>query len=295
MARKSELDAIKKAVEIDIQRHSDRSDSTALKKKYSQLLRVNQELRAALDFKDQTFKRPVQCDPWDMSSRSFRRKITKASPAVALSDWHVEEEVTLEKTNGRNEYNLEIAERRIKRVMTRIPEYCERYCPMGKVLYIGVLGDMINGWIHDLKETNLLTPIEAGIFFEDSFLSGLSTIRKSLKSVGIKKVVFIPKVGNHSRITVEKRDDNEPETSFEWASYHHCQRMLRTDPFYNTWLFCKAHRTEVEIHGHITRWHHGHEMPGGKQMVANIARKIEEINGGGARIHRSQPCGVPMN
>lgn len=278
MTRKSEIQAIREAVEGDISKHSNRADSSSLKKRYNHLLKVNQELRAALDFKDQIFKCPVKCDPWDMTSSKFRKKVTKASPAVALSDWHVEERVDLEKTNGRNEYNLEIAARRIRRVMTRIPEYCERYCPMGKVLYVGVLGDMINGWIHDLRETNLLTPIEAGLEFEEHFLSGLSTIRSQLKSVGIKKVVFIPKVGNHGRTTVEKRDDNECETSYEWSCYHHCQRMLRTDPFYNTWLFSKAHRTEVEIHGHVTRWHHGHEMPGGKQMVANVNRKIEEIN-----------------
>lgn len=276
---KSELlDLLKDEVKEDIERHSQRVDSSLWRKKYNQLLKMNEELRLALDFKDQVFQQPIQIEPWDLSSRQFRKKVTKASPAVALSDWHVEEYVTLEKTNGRNEYNLEIAARRIKRVMTRIPEYIERYCPMGKVLYVGVLGDMINGWIHDLRETNLLTPIEAALFFEEQFLSGLSTIRKPLKSAGIKKVVFIPKVGNHSRITVEKRDDNEPETSHEWSCYHHCQRMLNSDPFYNTWLFCKAHRTEVEIHGHVIRWHHGHEMPGGKLMVANINRKIEEIN-----------------
>lgn len=272
------MDLLKEDVKEDIEKHSQKSDSSVLKKKYNQLLKINQELRQALDFKDQIFQQPIKADPWDLTSKQFRKKVTRASPAVALSDWHVEQNVPLEKTNGRNEYNLEIAERRVKRVMTRIPEYIERYCPMGKVLYVGVLGDMINGWIHDLKETNLLTPIEASLYFEDLFLSGLATIRKPLREVGIKKVVFIPKPGNHSRITTEKRDDNEPETSFEWASYHHCQRMLAKDPFYNTWLFCKAHRTEVEIHGHIIRWHHGHEMPGGKQMVANINRKIEEIN-----------------
>ena len=268
----------KKEVLDDIENFDQKSNSSAWKRKYTALLKLNQELRSALEFKDQVLKQPVKCDPWDLTSATFRKKVTKASPAVALSDWHVEELVTLEKTNGRNEYNLEVASRRIKRVMTRIPEYIDRYCPMGKVLYVGVLGDFINGWIHDLRETNLLTPIEAALFFEEQFLSGLSTIRKPLKAVGIKKVVFIPKVGNHSRITVEKRDDNECETSYEWSCYHHCQRMLNTDPFYNTWLFSKAHRTEVEIHGHVTRWHHGHEMPGGKQMVANVNRKIEEIN-----------------
>jgi hypothetical protein len=85
------------------------------------------------------------------------RKRTGSREATALfvlSDWHCEETVTLEDTNGRNEYNLDICDQRWERWARGAVTLLEGWTT-GKSaatvrdVVIALIGDMINGYLRD--------------------------------------------------------------------------------------------------------------------------------------------------
>ena len=79
--------------------------------------------------------------------------------AVALfSDAHIEETVTPESVNFLNEYNLEIAERRIENYFRNLAA-CLAQDDVNELIFAS-LGDTISGYIHqELEQTNQLSPL----------------------------------------------------------------------------------------------------------------------------------------
>ena len=66
---------------------------------------------------------------------------------LIASDWHAEETVKASTVLGLNEFNLEISEQRIKNFFSNAI-YMIKKKPVDN-LVVGLLGDMIGGYIHD--------------------------------------------------------------------------------------------------------------------------------------------------
>lgn len=197
----------------------------------------------------------------DPSIEQYDRKPLKpggqATALILLSDWHVEETVDPETINGLNEYNLEIAERRIRQMFENSVSLIEaaRNKSNIKDLVVAVLGDMINGYIHDEnKETNSLSPTEASLFVQDHLASGLEFLKKHS---GCKSILVPAVSGNHGRTTKEQRSGTEYRNSYEWLLYKQMERYYRNDPKV-TWLVGKSKQAWLTIQDRACRFSHGH-------------------------------------
>lgn len=174
---------------------------------------------------------------------------------VPATDWHVEERVSKEATSGKNEFNLTIAEARIKRFYAKVLELIDWQCSLAPVseIWHPLLGDLLSGYIHeDLMESNSLSPTEACVFLQEMICSGIDLwLRRT------KLPIFIPTcVGNHGRTTPRKRIKTSHQNSYEWllymtlAKYHAKNNRVH-------WMVGKGYHNTQEIMGRLTRFHHG--------------------------------------
>jgi hypothetical protein len=142
--------------------------------------------------------------------------------AIALfSDAHIEETVNSASVLGKNEYNIDIAEYRIKNYFKNLAS-CLNEDGVEELIFAS-LGDTISGFIHDeLSQTNGLTPSEATIKAQSLIYSGLDFLCKNTKLNSIK---FIGIVGNHSRTTKKIQHSNGYKLSYEWIMYQNIKNM----------------------------------------------------------------------
>lgn len=142
--------------------------------------------------------------------------------AVALfSDAHIEETVESASVLGKNEYNVSIAETRIKNYFNNLAT-CINKDHVEELIFAS-LGDNISGFIHDeLAQTNGLTPSEATIKAQSLIYGGLKFLCDNTKLNSIK---FIGIVGNHSRTTKKIQHSNGYKLSFEWIMYQNIKNM----------------------------------------------------------------------
>lgn len=210
--------------------------------------------------------------PWKPATR---KRGASGTAVVVLSDWHVEELVDPAKVNGVNEHNLEIAEKRARRVTERTLMLLDDARQLTKIdtLVCALLGDFITGYIHpELEETNLLSPLEACGFVEDLLERLLRTL---LKESGAHRIVVPTCVGNHGRTGPKMRIASSTENSFEQAMYRHLARVFRHEPKMH-WQIGEGYHNWLDVEGHAVRFHHGDSIRyqggvGGLSIPANKA------------------------
>lgn len=188
---------------------------------------------------------------WDEETK--RNSGSQATAIVLLSDWHIEESVEGGKVTHLNEFSPKIAEARAKRIAWKVIEYLDRYCPMAKVLYLGLMGDFITGYIHEeLRETNHMSPNEAVIYVQDLLCATIDLIAKKWSG----KIVCVTVHGNHSRMTPKELIKSSAANSLEWKMYQDMTRLYSGNPkvmFLNT----ESDHNYVSIYGRLVRFLHG--------------------------------------
>lgn len=187
------------------------------------------------------------------------KKITGRSESVAVllaSDWHVEETIHLSATNGLNEFNTEIAQRRASEFFSsglRLIRMFQQDTEIDTVI-LALLGDFISGSIHDdLAEGNALGPVEALKFAEKLIASGIEFILKHSRL----NIVVPCHSGNHGRATKEQRIATENENSFEYYMYHVLADHFRHEKRVK-FLISPAYHSYLEVYNEVIRFHHGH-------------------------------------
>jgi hypothetical protein len=187
-----------------------------------------------------------------LNKRTGKRTVAAVVPAT---DWHVEETIEPEAVNYKNEYNLDIAEDRIKTFYGKVDEMIEHQNRWAKVseIWHPLLGDLLSGYIHEeLMETNSLSPTEACVFLQDQIVSGVDFLRKRTKLP-----IYLPCcVGNHGRTTPKKRIKTSCRNSYEWLLYKTLESYYRKDSRVHFNVASGYHNTQV-IMGRKTRFHHG--------------------------------------
>ena len=160
--------------------------------------------------------------PFEKYEIRFNKHKDGVRYAVALfSDAHIEETVEPASVLGKNKYNVEIAEERIKNYFKNLAT-CINKDHVEELIFAS-LGDTISGYIHDeLAQTNGLTPSEATIKAQSLIYSGLDFLCKNTKLNSIK---FIGIVGNHSRTTKKIQHSNGYKLSYEWIMYQNIKSM----------------------------------------------------------------------
>jgi hypothetical protein len=145
--------------------------------------------------------------------------------AVALfSDAHIEETVKPETVNWLNEYNLEIAERRIKTYFANLA-HCLKEDNVTELIFSN-LGDNITSYLHDeLSQTNQCSPIEATLKAQSLIYSGLKYLCCDAGIDSLKRIRFIGIVGNHGRTTKKMQYANGRKMSYEWLMYQNIKQQ----------------------------------------------------------------------
>lgn len=204
----------------------------------------------------------------DLSNRKYEEMVIKpryghhTSVATALfmfSDFHVEEKVVAAAVNYLNEYNPDIARKRIINAFERGLRLVEiqRHGVKIEDLVLALLGDIISGYIHpELQETNFMSPIKAIWFAQELIVTGINYLLKNGK---FKKILIPCSVGNHGRSTEKRRVSNEVDTSFEWLLYKNLEREFKNEERIQ-FQIADGYHNYVNVYGLDIRLHHGQSI-----------------------------------
>jgi transposase-like protein len=149
-------------------------------------------------------------------------------PSTIWSDWHCGEVVTLAETNGVNEFNFAIAERRIKKLVTNTLDLCFHH--MTGATYPGIVvnlgGDMISGSLHpELEQTDEDDIFPTILWTVDRLIWGLEQLADRFE------LVYVPGVpGNHGRV-FDKKPHNKRYAyrNADWLIYKLLERHFQKD------------------------------------------------------------------
>jgi len=178
----------------------------------------------------------------------------EAIACAIASDWHVEETVDPETVNGLNEYNLDIARKRIQIFFQKVVRLTEIQRSGTKIdtLVLAMLGDMMTGYIHEeLRETNGLSPTETILWLQDEITGGLKLLEKHFS-----RIVIPCSWGNHGRNTIKPRHATGAKNSYEWMLYHILRKQL---PQFE-WKIANGYHNYLDVDGRIIRFHHGDDL-----------------------------------
>lgn len=201
---------------------------------------------------------------------------------VMASDWHVEELVDPEKVNGVNEYNLDIAEKRIHRftdaTLSLLEKESHTFNIPEMVLWLG--GDLFTGYIHEENvETSQLSPVESVLWLYKRIARVIDTF---LAQTQVETLTVLCNHGNHGRTTHKIRVSTGAENSFEWLLYQMLASLYESEERVR-FHAPKAHLLYHEIFDFRLRALHGMHFRysgGGGGIVPSLNRVIADFDRG---------------
>lgn len=195
---------------------------TMLREREAELLAVRKRLGMFEAMDSTTIAPPAWLTP-----PRRKREAHKAIPSMLLTDIHWGERVRPEEIGGVNAYNREIAEARIHRATTGAVKICRDYLSgleyEGCNLMLG--GDLVNGDIHEGRETNVEATTESVVGVLECLVAGTRQLADHFGQVSVECVV-----GNHGRTTDKPRSKGRARDSFDGLTYQLLVRELRNDP-----------------------------------------------------------------
>lgn len=176
------------------------------------------------DYKEFILSKNISELPFEKYSFNVDVQEGGSKYAIALfSDAHIEEMVNPSTVLGLNEYNLDIAEERIKKYFVNLVKALNE--DHVENLVFAVLGDLVTGFLHDDHiQTNNCTPLEAIYIAQNLLYSGLEYI---VENSTVEHIKFIGIVGNHSRTTKKIQHTNGYKMSYEWLMYKNIEREIK--------------------------------------------------------------------
>jgi len=222
------------------------AETSDLKRKIERYQQLVAELEGQLNVASALRRKPKKG-----SMKPVTLSTGEAVAVFCASDWHVEETVTSASTNGLNEFNLTIAEERIRTFFTssvRLTEIQRSGCDIREaILWLG--GDLMSGFIHEeLQETNELTPTETILWLRDRLVEGITYLRKHFDGSKI-----VANYGNHGRTTKKPRHATGYKNSYEWLLYS----ILASQIPGVEWIVADSYMTYVPVYDRMLRFHHG--------------------------------------
>lgn len=223
------------------------------------------------ELREQIFKlaqSPIKVPEWKEKPRTGSGY--SGVPVAILSDLHYGEVVSLNQMGGTNQYNIDIAEKRLEDWTNSLIDLCFKHETWkgkypGLVLCLG--GDMISGDIHnELKETNSLPTLATTLR-----LAGVlkASILKLADAFG---VVMVPCVtGNHGRMTHKPQAKDYNELNYETLLYLTLESSLKNDKRIN-FIFPNDTLVHFSIYGFNYALTHGNLLgvKGGDGIIGPI-------------------------
>lgn len=236
---------VKNKQEIDLQR----KQNTGLAKKVIELEQDLELLRSIKEYNPSRFT-------------IFPPKQSKKNEATAIiqwSDWHVDEVVEFQTTNGLNEFNKDIAKKRVFKLAENSVKLLDSQRSAvdikNVVLHLG--GDAIGGYIHpELQQTNSMSPLQGIFYSKDLSISGIEYL---MNNGGIENLIVVTSRGNHPRLTPKMQYANDYSMNLETFLYWSLADYFKND---NRIVF-KIDQSELSyltVYDKVLRFFHGHQI-----------------------------------
>lgn len=243
-------------VQADRDRIKNAAEIQSLRVKYDAALKTIEQQETALGWLDEIREgigSTLSIEPKKGSGTS------EATPVLVGSDWHSEEIVKPASVSGLNEFNEEIATKRITRFFQgglRLIQLLNQDVTISTVV-LALLGDFITGQIHgaDNAENNGALPVNAIINVQNKIIGGIEFFLNHSKY----DFVVVCKVGNHGRTTLKVRHASEAGHSLETLMYVNLAAYFRNEPRIK-FVIDDGYHTYVDIYDKTIRFHHGHDI-----------------------------------
>lgn len=158
---------------------------------------------------------PAEPPAWLVTPPKPGKKSTEV-PVTIWSDWHVGEVVSRSETAGINEYSPEIAERRIRSLVTNTIHLCrDHHAAIYPGVVVNLLGDFVSGGLHpELAKTDAEEVIPSALRCRDLLIWGLEQL------AAVFGRVYAPcAAGNHGRQTQKPEYKQYVYKNFDWMIY----------------------------------------------------------------------------
>jgi hypothetical protein len=197
-------------------------------------------------------------EPEPVRPRETSSGLREATAVALASDWHVEEIVHAHQTGGRNQYDLDIADVRVRRFFEGVQWLIEcnraRFAIRDCVLWLG--GDLLSGYIHEeLQEGNQLSPVETLLWLQARIVSGIQYL---LDDGELDRLHVVCSYGNHGRTTDRPRVGTGAANSYEWLLYQQLAAVV-TDPRV-TWQIAPGAHEWMQVYDFTMHFHHGDDV-----------------------------------
>lgn len=177
------------------------------------------------------------------------------SAIICATDWHLEKNIVPSTVSGLNEFNLDIAAKRIDKFWQKSAYMIDLWRNVADVdeviLWLG--GDLINNYLHDEDvESNFCGPTEAVLLVQEHVASGLDFLAAN----GCEVNRIVTNYGNHGRSTRYTRPATGWKTSWEYLAYKNLERWY---PNIN-WQITHGYLNYQDVQGYKVRFHHGENV-----------------------------------
>lgn len=215
-------------------------------------------------------------------------KSVSGVPCTIWSDWHLGESVGLAETNNVNEFNLAIAEARIRRLVERTIDLCFNHMtkPEYPGIVINLIGDIVSGDIHDeLTQTNELEIGPTILWAIDRLIWAIDAMANKFG-----KVLMVCVPGNHGRTTRKPHAKRYVFLNSDWQIYQHLKRYFAKDGRVS-FMIPESGEQLYRVYDHRYMAMHGDDLgvKGGDGIIGSIGpimRGEIKVHGSSAQIGR---------
>lgn len=166
---------------------------------------------------------PARVPSWVVTAAPRSANKTPEIPVTSWADWHAGEVVSREQVNGVNEFNLEILEARVRRLVERTISLAKEHGPGAYPgVVVNLVGDFVSGGLHpELLKTDEENVLQATLRVRDLLVWGLTQMADHFGQV------YAPAVcGNHGRQTHKPEFKDYVYKNFDWLIYQMVKRAF---------------------------------------------------------------------
>lgn len=216
-------------------------------------------------------------------------RTSETIPIILASDWHCEESVNPDIVNGKNEFDLEIADRRITKFFQSSLRMIEIWRAGTKIdsCVLALLGDFFSGYIHEeLKELNALSPTHAVKWVQERIAAGIDMLLKEGK---FKEIIIPCCMGNHGRTIMKKPASTMYRNSYEWLMYNNLAMKYDKNKRVK-FLISDGYHNIMKIFDTRVRFHHGDGM----RYLGGVGGISIPVNKSITAWNASDPCDLDI-
>lgn len=258
---------------------------TILAQKEREVALLTKEVKCLRDVHESSTK--VREPSWVL--KSYAGDGLTGVPTLFLSDLHWGEVVDPKQIGGVNEYNLEIANERLKYTTEMAIDLCLTH--IAKPNYPGIVvalgGDIFSGDIHE--ELQITNAVPTMVALLDAQAAMIWTLKRLADAFGR---VFVPcVVGNHGRNTKKPRCKDAVYTNFDWLLAKQLELSLKDDKRI-TFRVSDSLDTQYRVYNTGYLLTHGDQFKGGSG-IAGIQTPL--ALGNHRKSKRQSSLGLPYD